>query len=87
MCDISPKERSNIFEIFMIVVPVFQSALLNSDVSLMLQVREPIWNHIILNSSSFAPRNCDTEFSQTLTGTIFNSLSHEERLFFKHLFL
>ena len=87
MCDISPKEQSNIFGIFMTVIPVFQSTLLNSDISLMLQVREPIWNHSILNCSSFVPRNCDTEFSQTLTGTIFNSLSHEERLFFKHLFL
>ena len=44
MHDISPNERSNIFEIIMISVSVCKAALLNSDVSLMPQVREPIWN-------------------------------------------
>ena len=81
MLDISLNERSNFFEIFMSAVHVYQNALLNSDVSLMSQVREPIWKHIILNCFSFIPRNCcDAEFSQIFTGNIFNTLSHEEKL-------
>ena len=84
--DISSNEGSNIFEIFTSVVPVYQTSLLNSDVSLMSQVFETIWNHIILNYSFFIPRKCDTEFSQIFTGNIFNMLSHEEKLLFETSF-
>ena len=74
---ISPNEPSNIFQIIMSEVPVYEAVLLNSQVISMSQVREPTWDYTILKCSSFIPRNCEAEFSQLFTRNIFNPHMHE----------
>lgn len=73
----------NLFNIIMRTMPIYDVALSNSDTQLLPEVREPVWNYIISECSSFVPRNCDAEFSQIFTGSIFNSLSAEEKLLFQ----
>ena len=78
---IPTNERSKIFEIIMSVVPMYETALLNSKVSLIHKYH--LESYYIMNCSSFTTRNCDAEFSQIFTGIIFNTLSCEEKLLFE----
>jgi len=79
-------QNSNIFEIIARVSPVYEAAIANSDSELLSQVRQPIWDCILSNCTSFVPRNCDAEFSQIFTGTIFDRLSSEEKLLFSSFY-
>ena len=79
-------QRSNLFEIIMSVLQVYEVAILNFDSHLLFQVREPIWDCIVSNCPSFAPRKCEAEFSQIFTGTMFNSLSFEEKILFSSFY-
>ena len=39
---IIPVEQSNIFEIFMSAIPIYEASVLNLDINLMPHVQEPI---------------------------------------------
>ena len=47
------------------------------------EVRTPVWNMLCTHCSSFSQRNCDAQFSEIFSSTIFQNLSHEESLVFK----
>ena len=81
--NISQDNRSNIFNAIVRTLPVYDVAVSNFNTQLLSEVREPIWDYIVSECSSFAPRNCDAEFSQIFTGSIFGNLSTEEKLLFQ----
>ena len=85
LCNISEDQNQGnaIFNMVMNALPVYETAALNSDVVLLSQIREPIWECIISSCPSFIARNCDAEFSQIFTGAIFNDLSSQEKLYFE----
>lgn len=75
--------RCNLFNIIMRTMPIYDVALSNSNTQLLSEVREPVWNYIISECSSFVPRNCDTEFSQIFTGSISIAYQPRKKNFFK----
>ena len=84
--DISPDRRSNIFEAVVGAIDIYEVVIISSDTNLLSQLRQPIWDYIVSNFSSFVLKNCDAEFSQIFPGNIFNSLSSEEQILFETLY-
>ena len=80
---VSRDRRSNIFEVVVRAINIYEAAIISSDTNLLSQLRQPIWDYIVSNCSSFALKNCDAVFSQIFTGNIFNSLSSEEQILFE----
>ena len=81
--EISPDRRSNIFEVVVGAIDIYEAAIISSDTNLLSQLRQPIWDYIVSNCSSFVLKNCAAEFSQIFPGNIFNSLSSEEQILFE----
>ena len=80
---VSRDRRSNIFEAVVRAINIYEAAIISSDTNLLSQLRQPIWDYIVSNCSSFVLKNRDAEFSQIFTGNIFNSLSSEEQILFE----